>query len=146
MTLITKIQKFLESLKGLDFIGLFLLRVYLFFVLWYAGIGKIDTLEKFSDYLGTLGVPFPEIVSWLVIIFEAGGAALLLIGLFVRWVSVPLIVIMFFAGYLVHYDNGWPHEGNGIEFAATYGLMLFLLICLGGGKYLSLDYWVSAKK
>ena len=146
MTLITKIQKFLESLKGLDFIGLFLLRVYLFFVLWYAGIGKIDTLEKFSGYLGTLGVPFPEIVSWLVIIFEAGGAALLLIGLFVRWVSVPLIVIMFFAGYLVHYDNGWPHEANGIEFAATYGLMLFLLICLGGGKYLSLDYWVSAKK
>ena len=146
MTLITKIQKFLESLRGLDFIGLFLLRVYLFFVLWYAGIGKIDTLEKFSDYLGTLGVPFPEIVSWLVIIFEAGGAALLLIGLFVRWVSVPLIVIMFFAGYLVHYDNGWPHEGNGIEFAATYGLMLFLLICFGGGKYLSLDYWVSAKK
>jgi len=146
MTLITKIQKFLESLKGLDFIGLFLLRVYLFFVLWYAGIGKIDTVEKFSGYLGTLGVPFPEIVSWLVIIFEAGGAALLLIGLFVRWVSVPLIVIMFFAGYLVHYDNGWPHEGNGIEFAATYGLMLFLLICLGGGKYLSLDYWVSAKK
>ena len=146
MTLITKIQKFLESLKGLDFIGLFLLRVYLFFVLWYAGIGKIDTVEKFSGYLGTLGVPFPEIVSWLVIIFEAGGAALLLIGLFVRWVSVPLIVIMFFAGYLVHYDNGWSYEANGIEFAATYGLMLFLLICLGGGKYLSLDYWVSAKK
>ena len=146
MTLLTKIHKFLESLKGLDFIGLFLLRVYLFFVLWYAGIGKIDTLEKFSGYLGTLGVPFPEIVSWLVIIFEAGGAALLLIGLFVRWVSVPLVVIMFFAGHLVHYDNGWPYEANGIEFAATYGLMLFLLICLGGGKYLSLDYWVSAKK
>ena len=40
----------------------------------------------------------------------------------------------------------FPHEANGIEFAATYGLMLFLLVCLGGGKYLSLDYWVSSKK
>ncbi len=146
MTSLKKIHNFLESLQGLDFVGLILLRVYLFFVLWYAGIGKIDTVDKFSGYLGTLGVPFPEIVSWLVIIFEAGGAVLLLIGLFVRWVSVSLMVIMFFAGYLVHYDNGWAHEANGIEFAATYGLMLFLLACLGGGKYLSLDYWVSTKK
>ena len=143
---ITKIHKFLEGLQGFDFVGLLLLRIYLFFVLWYAGIGKIETIDKFADYLGSLGVPFPEIVSWLVIIFETGGAALLLIGLFVRWASIPLIIIMFFAGYLVHYDNGWSHEVNGIEFAAIYGLMLFLLACLGGGKYLSLDYWVSGKK
>ena len=146
MTSLKKIHNSLENLQRLDFVGLFLLRVYLFFVLWYAGIGKIDTIDKFAGYLGTLGVPFPEIVSWMVIIFEAGGAALLLIGLFVRWASVLLMVIMFFAGYLVHYDNGWPHEANGIEFAATYGLMLFLLVCFSGGKYLSLDYWVSAKK
>ena len=146
MASLKQIHNFLESLQRLDFIGLFLLRIYLFFVLWYAGIGKVDTVDKFSGYLGTLEVPFPEIVSWLVIIFEAGGAVLLLIGLFVRWASVSLIVIMFFAGYLVHYDNGWPHEANGIEFAATYALMLFLLVCLGGGKYLSLDYWVAANK
>ena len=146
MTSLKQIHNFLESLQRLDFVGLFLLRIYLFFVLWYAGIGKVDTVDKFSGYLGTLEVPFPEIVSWLVIIFEAGGAALLLIGLFVRWASVSLMVIMFFAGYLVHYDNGWPHEANGIEFAATYALMLFLLVCLGGGKYLSLDYWVAANK
>ena len=146
MTSLKQIHNFLESLQRLDFVGLFLLRIYLFFVLWYAGIGKVDTVDKFSGYLGTLEVPFPEIVSWLVIIFEAGGAVLLLIGLFVRWASVSLMVIMFFAGYLVHYDNGWPHEANGIEFAATYALMLFLLVCLGGGKYLSLDYWVTANK
>ena len=146
MTSLKQIHNFLESLQRLDFVGLFLLRIYLFFVLWYAGIGKVDTVDKFSGYLGTLEVPFPEIVSWLVIIFEVGGAVLLLMGLFVRWASVSLMVIMFFAGYLVHYDNGWPHEANGIEFAATYTLMLFLLVCLGGGKYLSLDYWVAANK
>ena len=146
MASLKQIHNFLESLQRLDFIGLFLLRIYLFFVLWYAGIGKVDTVDKFSGYLGTLEVPFPEIFSWLVIIFEAGGAVLLLIGLFVRWASISLMVIMFFAGYLVHYDNGWPHEANGIEFAATYALMLFLLVCLGGGKYLSLDYWVAANK
>ena len=146
MKLINRIHHLLKGFESLDFVPLTLMRVYLFYVLWFAGVGKIDTFDKFSGYLGTLGVPFPEIFTWLVVITEAGGACLLLIGLFVRWTSVPLLIVMFFAGYLVHYQNGWPHEANGIEFAAIYSLMLITLLCLGGGKYLSLDYWVSSKK
>ena len=146
MKIIRSLHKFLESLQNLDFIGLFLIRLYLFNVMWFAGIGKIESIDKFSGWLGTLGVPFPEIMTWMVILTEAGGAALLLVGLFVRWATVPMIITMFFAGYLVHLDNGWPHENNGIEFAATYALMLLILLFSGGGKYLSLDYWVSGKK
>ena len=146
MKLINRIHHLLKGFESLDFVPLTLMRVYLFYVLWFAGVGKIYTFDKFSGYLGTLGVPFPEIFTWLVVVTEAGGACLLLIGLFVRWTSVPLLIVMFFAGYLVHYQNGWPHEANGIEFAAIYSLMLITLLCLGGGKYLSLDYWVSSKK
>ncbi|NKI19372.1 DoxX family protein [Spongiibacter sp. KMU-166] len=32
---------------------------------------------------------------------------------------------------------------NGIEFAATYFIMLLALMRTGGGRYVSLDYWVS---
>lgn len=32
---------------------------------------------------------------------------------------------------------------NGIEFASTYLLMLLSLLQLGGGRYFSLDYWLS---
>lgn len=32
---------------------------------------------------------------------------------------------------------------NGIEFATTYLLMLLALVALGGGKYHSMDYWLS---
>ena len=145
MNLILRIHNTLKAFEKLDFVPLLLLRLYLFYVLWFAGIGKIDSFDKFSGYLGTLGVPFPDIFTWLVVITEAGGAALLLVGLFVRWATIPLLVVMFFAGYLVHYQNGWPHEANGIEFAAIYSLMLLSLLCFGGGKYLSLDYWVSNK-
>lgn len=31
---------------------------------------------------------------------------------------------------------------NGIEFAATYFLMLLALVFLGGGRYVSADYWL----
>ena len=146
MSFITNIHNILKGFKNFDFVPLLLLRVYLFNVLWFAGIGKIDSFDKFSGYLGTLGVPFPDIFTWLVIVTEAGGGALLLVGLFIRWASIPLLILMFFAGYLVHYQNGWPHEANGIEFAALYSLMILTLLCFGGGKYLSLDYWVSSKK
>ena len=146
MKMILNIHNLLKNFEALSFVPLTLIRVYLFFVFWYAGTGKIDNFDKFSGYLGTLGVPLPDILSWVVILTEAGGAALLLVGLFVRWMSVPLLIVMFFAGYLVHYQNGWAHEANGIEFAAIYSLMILTLLCFGGGKYLSLDYWVSSKK
>ncbi|MFK7957784.1 MAG: DoxX family protein [Lysobacterales bacterium] len=32
---------------------------------------------------------------------------------------------------------------NGIEWAATYFLMLMALVGLGGGKFLSVDYWIG---
>ena len=146
MKFLTNIHSFLKGFENLEFLPLFLTRLYLFYVLWFAGTSKLESFDKFSGYLGTLGVPLPDIFTWLVIITEAGGAAFLLIGLFVRWASIPLLVVMFFAGYLVHYQNGWPHEANGIEFAAIYSLMLLILLCFGGGKYLSLDYWVSSSK
>ena len=146
MKFLSRIHNILKGFEALEFLPLFLIRLYLSYVLWFAGINKIDSFDKFSGYLGTLGVPFPDIFTWLVIFTEAGGAALILIGLFVRWSSIPLLVVMFFAGYLVHWQNGWPHEANGIEFAAIYSLMLLTLLCFGGGKYLSLDYWVSRNK
>ena len=34
---------------------------------------------------------------------------------------------------------------NGIEFAATYFIMLLALFFIGSGKYVSVDYWLSQK-
>ncbi len=51
-----------------------------------------------------------------------------------------------------HANYGWLTEygsitilKNGIEFAATYFLMLLALLFLGGGRYLSIDYWLRKK-
>lgn len=32
---------------------------------------------------------------------------------------------------------------NGIEFAATYFIMLLVLLFIGGGRYVSVDYWIA---
>ena len=48
-----------------------------------------------------------------------------------------------------HGNYGWLTENgnfvvlnNGIEFAATYFIMLLALFFLGGGRYVSFDYWI----
>ena len=47
------------------------------------------------------------------------------------------------------YNYSWLTEhgrlvmlNNGIEFAATYAIMLLVLLFIGGGRYVSLDYWL----
>ena len=88
-------------------------------------------------------MPFPEILSWLVVVIEAGGACLLLMGLFVRWATIPLLIVMANAILLIHWENGWAQESNGIEMAVTYSVMLLILLLSGGGRFLSLDYWIT---
>jgi uncharacterized membrane protein YphA (DoxX/SURF4 family) len=51
-----------------------------------------------------------------------------------------------------HSDYEWLTEygnvtilKNGIEFAATYFLMLLVLFFIGGGRYASVDYWIDRK-
>ncbi len=36
-------------------------------------------------------------------------------------------------------------SNNGIEWAATYFIMLLALFFMGGGKYVSVDYWIRRK-
>ena len=36
-------------------------------------------------------------------------------------------------------------SNNGIELRATYFIMLLVLFFIGGGKYVSADYWIRKK-
>ena len=52
-----------------------------------------------------------------------------------------------------HGNYGWLTEAgsitilkNGIEFAATYFVMLMVLFFYGGGRYFSLDFWLFGRK
>ncbi|MBT4162251.1 MAG: DoxX family protein [Gammaproteobacteria bacterium] len=51
-----------------------------------------------------------------------------------------------------HGNYSWLSEhgnyvvlNNGIEFAATYLVMLIALLYLGGGRYVSVDYWIKRR-
>lgn len=54
-----------------------------------------------------LGLPFPDLLAFLAGWSEFLGGWMLLIGLFTRLISIPLIVTMFVAIFSVHINHGW---------------------------------------
>ena len=192
--LLTKLYALLNMSRAVDFLAPLALRLYLAPVFWMAGTSKLTNMDATIQWFGNpdwgLGLPFPALMAWLAALTEAGGAILLLLGLAVRWVSIPLMITMLVAAITVHWQNGWLAiaEGtqslfsserttaaverlerakeilqthgnydwltehgnlvmlnNGIEFAATYFILLLVLFFYGAGRYLSIDYWISRR-
>jgi uncharacterized membrane protein YphA (DoxX/SURF4 family) len=106
-----------------DFLAPLFIRLYLVPVFWMAGTKKLSDLESVAAWFGNpdwgLGLPFPMLMAWLASLTETVGAVLLVIGLGVRWISVPLMVTMLVAAFAVHWQNGWLAiaEGAGSLFA-----------------------------
>lgn len=46
--------------------------------------------------------------------------------------------------WITEYGN-FVVSNNGIEWAATYFIMLLALFVVGGGRYFSLDYWIKKR-
>lgn len=194
-----KLQNLINKARCADFLAPLLLRIYLAPVFWVAANNKWNPFEAESSLDSTiawfanpdwgLGLPFPEVMAYLAWGAEYFGAIALILGLAVRWVSIPLMTTMIVAAVTVHWQNGWQaiHDkmspfasadvdgaierlhkareilqehghydwltetgnfvvlNNGIEFAATYFVMLLTLFFIGAGKYLSVDYWIAQK-
>jgi len=173
--IINRFQTFLDCTGKVDFLGPLALRLYLAPIMWMAGTQKLnsfsDTVAWFGNLDWELGLPFPTLMAALVTGTEVIGAVFLLLGIAVRWISIPLFMTMIVAAITVHWQNGWLAiaEGsgifatertqaaaeklsqakeilqehgnyewltetgnfvilnNGIEFAATYSIMLLIL-------------------
>lgn len=193
------LQQFFNRSRQIDFLAPLLLRAYLVPVFWVAANNKWNPFDADSSLQNTidwftnpdwgLGLPFPEVMAYLAWGAEYFGAILLLLGLAVRWISIPLMITMLVAAFSVHWKNGWQaiHDpmsafasanapeaierldrakkilqehgnyswltehgsfvvlNNGIEFAATYFVMLLALFFIGAGRYISLDYWLARR-
>ena len=106
------------------------------------GWGKLTRLMgaeeiSFADPFG-LG-PVASLV--LAVFAEVLCAFLLMLGLFTRWVTIPLIITMLAAVFYAH--AGDPFKG--FEKALLYLITYFSLLIAGGGYY-SLDGFLQRKK
>lgn len=77
--------------------ALLVLRLAVGFVFLESGWGKIGASEQIGSYFADLGLPFPIATAVFVAWVEFLGGAALMLGLFARLASLPLIVVMLVA-------------------------------------------------
>ena len=109
--LLDSLQQMMNKAQQADFLAPLALRLYLVPVFLAAGINKFNGFEGTVEWFGNtewgLGLPLPTLMATLATGTELLGAVLLLVGLGVRWISVPLMITMLVAIFSVHWHNGW---------------------------------------
>jgi len=102
------------------------------------GWGKVHNIQKVVGFFTELGIPAPELQARLAATAELVGGALILIGLFTRVATLPLIATMTVA--ILTAKRGDIHELTDLLGMEEY---LFLVVLLWLGAYgagpLSLD-------
>ena len=109
--------------------------------------------EHFANILHAIGVPAPELMSWITILVELVGGAAILMGAFVVLFSIPLTIVLLVAVFTVHLPNGFSSikllsvTAAGAQFGQP-GYETDLLYCaclmalvLGGAGPFSVDAW-----
>jgi len=122
--------------KNLD-ISLFLLRLtFGGLMLINHGWGKFQTflnaeVIKFSDPLG-VGA---STSMGLVVFGEFVCAILIVVGLFTRLATIPALITMLVAIFIVHWADPFGDKETAIMFAVPY----LVILLMGAGRY-SIDY------
>jgi len=117
LKILSRLHALFDLTRHLDFFGPLALRIYLAPVFWMAGTNKLAHMDSTIAWFGNpdwgLGLPYPALMAYLAATTEALGSVLLLLGLGVRYVSVPLMVTMVVAAVTVHWQNGWLAIAEG---------------------------------
>lgn len=132
-------KPFIQLFSGFQDLALLGLRLILAHGFFEPAIHKIENFSKTVGFFThQLNLPYPLANALLVTGFEAIGVIALFLGFGVRFISIPLMVIMVVAINSVHWAHGFSCKSNGYEVLLYYFLMLFILMAFGAGKY-SLD-------
>ena len=94
----------------------------------------VFTMAGFSGFLAQQGLP--TALAWPVLLAEALGGLLILLGLGGRWVSLALLPILAGAT-LVHAGNGWVFSApqGGWEYPVFLAAMSLVHALLGDGAW-----------
>ena len=92
-------------------------------------------INKFADFIGKLGIPYPELNAWLV-----GGAEFLcglaiVFGVFARWATLPLIFTMGVAIFYVTGKNGISIAHKEFEYNVVLIATLTSIFLFGSGRF-----------
>ena len=124
----------LKFLRPLEPYATLILRVGLGLIMIHHGWMKVGMgAAGVSGFFGSLGIPMPGVMAWVVIIVEFVGGICILLGVLPRvWgllFSIDMLVAVLVA--LMPKSKGFL---DGYELELIIGLLAFTLALTGGGK------------
>jgi putative oxidoreductase len=127
---------------------LLLLRLFFGISFMYAGLGKLQDIQKFHDLLVSLNIPYPEWGAWGAALTEFIGGILLAAGFFSRFAAFALIIVMGVAYGTAHVASVQALTTNPQLFVAEAPfnfLLTALLVWAFGPGFFSLDQFLLSK-
>ena len=122
---------------------LLVIRLYWGWNFFLSGKGKLGNLDGTTEFFTTLGLPMPKFQAILAASTECVGGLLLLIGLFSRLISIPLIITMIVAYAVADTDalkSLLAEDKDPFFKAAPFTfLMASLIIFIFGPGFVSVD-------
>jgi len=106
---------------------------------------KWNDISSVSQWFDSMGILLPTFNAYIAASAETAGVVLLILGLFTRFISIPLIIVMIVAIMMVHLSNGFAAGVNGFEIPLYYMLFLLIFFSQGAGRF-SLDHFLFDKK
>ena len=106
---------------------------------------KWNNFDTTVEWFASLGIPFASLATLVTASIEIMGVVFLVLGLFTRLITLPLMMIMLVATLTVHLSNGFSVANNGFEIPLYYFSFLSILLSHGAGKF-SLDFLIFGKE
>jgi len=103
-------------------------RILLSLVFLIAGYRKLMGVAASAGYFAKLGFPMPEVLVWVAIAVELGGAILLIVGWKTRWAALLLALFTLIATFAAH--RFW--EFDAAQYANQMNHFLKNLAIVGG--------------
>ena len=105
-----------------------------------AGIGKISGFAGTAGYIGSVGLPMPELGAAVAIAVEVLGGIALIIGLGTRWAALALAGFTLVASFFFHAYWALPAEQQMMQqlmFMKNIGVVggLLALAAFGAGAF-----------
>lgn len=108
-----------------------------------SGFGKIGGFEGVAGYIGSKGLPMPQVLAALTIALELGGGILLILGFKTRWVAALFFLWLIPTTVIFHAFWGLDPKAAQqmqIHFLKNVSIMgaMLMLVAFGPGAW-SLD-------
>jgi putative oxidoreductase len=115
-------------------------RILIALIFVISGAMKIGGFSGVAGYIGSKGLPMPEVLAALTIALELGGGLLLIIGWKVRWVALLFFLWLIPTTFIFH--RFWGIDAAQVQnqlnhFLKNISIMgaMWMLMAFGPGAY-----------